>query len=293
MTVHSFIQSAPPHIRDKETASSLFWKTTATLMLVWSSSVFFFKISALCITVAVFLGAALSEAMARLLFKKKRAFADPSTILYGLIFALIMPADLPFGAAVLGAWAGFFFGKEIFGGLGSFVFHPALAGRLFLGAVFPDFFDSARSAWLGAPLGLKTFDFLLGHTHGALGETCGLVVITAGGILIAQKLIRSETALLYLGAIFILAPLLGTDSWHVLFSGRLLLLAFFVVTDPVTTPLTPSGEKAFSLAAAGLTVGLVKAGLGEAAYLAILVLNFFVPWMDAWIKPSNLQAGRA
>src|SRR5690348_1201954 len=122
MTVHSFLQSPPPHIRDNQSVSSLVWKTAAALLLVWSASVFFFKISTLVLTAAVFLGAALSEAMPRLLFQKKRAFTDPSTVLYALIFALILPSRLPFGAAVLGAWAGLFFGKEVFGGLGSFVF---------------------------------------------------------------------------------------------------------------------------------------------------------------------------
>lgn len=212
--------------------------------------------------------AVLTEMGARKLFKKKATLYDGSALLTALLLALLLPPSLPSWEAALGSAFAIFFGKEIFGGLGENPFNPALAGAAFLWAAFPS--------------SLTAFSGLL-PVHAALFLA---PLLWGGGIfLLIRRLIRWEVPLFYLGSVFLFSMVLGRRE-EIFFSGPLLLAAFYLVTDPVTTPLTRPGERWFAFGSGLLTAAIrEKTSLTEGMTYGILMMNALTPWLDHWFRP--------
>ncbi|MFB0516192.1 MAG: RnfABCDGE type electron transport complex subunit D, partial [Candidatus Neomarinimicrobiota bacterium] len=162
-------------------------------------------------------------------------------------------------------------GKQIFGGLGYNIFNPALLGRAFLQASFPvqmttwTFPSTAKFGTLDAitaatPLGQFKFeriltayqDLLLGNIGGCLGETSAVAIIIGGLYLIVRKYADWRIPASFLGTVFIvggifwlISPAQYPDPVFHLLSGGLMLGAFFMATDMVTSPITPKGSWIF------------------------------------------------
>lgn len=220
----------------------------------------------------------------------------------GIIFPLVLPPTTPLWIVAVGVMAGVFFGKEVFGGTGRNVFNPALVGRLFITVAFPSimttawrvpFSDAITSA---TPLGLfKTehtltpfLDLLLGNTAGSMGETFGLGLILGGLFLMITKVSNWRIPLSYLGMVLVLSaigsyflPETIAPPLFQLLSGGLLLGAFFMATDPVTSPFTMSGKYIFGIGCGVLTV-LIRgfSGYVEGVMFSIVLMNAFTPLID-------------
>jgi electron transport complex protein RnfD len=191
----------------------------------------------------------------------------------------MLPADLASWAVALAAFFSIFFGKEISGGLGQNSFNPALVGLaiLFLGPLGQGFPSSELLVW---------------------SEICSMAIFAGGVILIWAKLIRWEIPVLYLGTLLLLQTVVEhTISLamiqDLLSSGPLLLAAFFLVTDPVTTPLSKTGMRWFALGTGVLTfLFLWEIPVGAALTLAILSMNALTPRLDVWCLPRPLSRSR-
>jgi len=233
----------------------------------------------------------------------------------GLIFPLILPPGVPLWVVAVGIIFGVVFGKEAFGGTGRNIFNPAIVGRIFLTIAFPKIMtmhwqQPFMSGWGGllhyqnsidaittaTPLALfknqgiitPYIDLLLGRSVGCIGETFRAGIIAGGLFLIITKIVDWRLPLAYLVTVFIF-PFFSNHLLHTGFalgpfqvlSGGLLLGAFFMATDPVTSPFTKSGRWVAGILLGILTV-LIRglSGYVEGVMFSILLVNAFTPLID-------------
>ncbi|MCX7817794.1 MAG: RnfABCDGE type electron transport complex subunit D [Kiritimatiellae bacterium] len=230
---------------------------------------------------------------------------DASAVVTGLILALSLPATAPWYAGAVGAVVAIGIGKAIFGGLGQNLFNPAMVGRAFAMIAFPAALGASAyvspAVQLDAVSGATPLTALkmsgtvtpvlplfLGLTNGSIGETSALAALLGGAYLCARRTASWEIPA---GAIIALLaatglPVLwrGLAAWtplHELCAGAFLYGAFFIATDPVTTPLTPRGKWIFGIGF-GLLVVLIRrlSGYPEGVMFAILIMNALVPLIN-------------
>ena len=230
-------------------------------------------------------------------------------LITGLIFPLVLPPTTPLWIVAVGVVFGVLFGKEMFGGTGRNIFNPALVGRLFVTIAFPaimtsswqmPFSDATTSA---TPLGaykteqtvVAASDLLFGATPGCMGETFRIGIIAGGLLLILMKVSNWRIPVTYIGSVLLFAwigndllaekfPLLAENIAPPVFqvlSGGLLFGAFFMATDPVTSPFTKAGKYLFGTLCGVLTV-LIRSFSGnvEGVMFSIVVMNAFTPLID-------------
>ncbi len=233
----------------------------------------------------------------------------------GLIFPLILPPGVPLWVVAIGIIFGVIFGKEAFGGTGRNIFNPAIVGRIFLTIAFPNIMtmhwqQPFTGGWGGflhyqngidaittaTPLALlknqgiitSYMNLLLGQNAGCIGETFRIGIIAGGLFLILTKIVDWRLPLAYLVTVFIF-PLFSNRLLHTGFalapfqilSGGLLLGAFFMATDPVTSPFTKPGRWIAGVLLGILTV-LIRglSGYVEGVMFGILLVNVFTPLID-------------
>lgn len=232
----------------------------------------------------------------------------------GLIFPLILPPTIPLWMVAVGVIFGTFFGKEVFGGTGRNIFNPALAGRVFLSLAFPEFFATMwQKPFWGGLGGLVKFMpdavtaatplinfkatqiltdplmLLLGNTAGSIGETFRIGIILGGIFLVIIKIADWRTPLSYILSVCAFSAVMNIFSpgsfappLFQLLTGGLLFGAFFMATDPVTSPFTLEGRWIHGILLGVLTV-LIRgiSGFVEGVMFAILLMNALAPLIDS------------
>lgn len=260
-------------------------------------------------------GAVLAEWAFRKAARRPVTVSDGSALLSGILLAMCLPPGLSPWMAFLGVVFAIGAGKIIFGGLGSNIFNPALAGRAFLSAAFPGHMTSwaaprgVDALSTATPLGAARFDgvyasygdLFLGFTGGSLGETSALLLLAGGAWMLLKKLADWRIPLAYLLTVFVLAAFfrfLRPDEFappvfH-LFSGGLLLGALYMATDPVTSPVTVRGRWLFGLGCGLLTVFIrLFGGMAEGVAYSILFMNALAPLLNRYTSgPVFGQGGR-
>jgi Na(+)-translocating NADH:ubiquinone oxidoreductase B subunit len=243
----------------------------------------------------------------------------------GLIFPLVLPPAIPLWMVAVGCAFGVFVGKEIFGGTGRNLFNPAIVGRCFLVLAYP---SAMSSSWVepghgitgrlleyvsssnveamtsATPLihakhGLEDMSHMvLGlDIAGCLGETSGLMIICGGIFLLLTKVSNFRTVVgILASAIAFQAILHGVNPeqyapaiWH-LFAGGLLFGAFFMATDPVSSPSTNEGKWIYGILI-GFIVILIRnfSGYVEGVMFAILLGNIVAPIIDEMVFSVRLR----
>jgi electron transport complex protein RnfD len=127
----------------------------------------------------------------------------------------------------------------------------------------------------------------LGSTGGSLGETSAAMVVLGGLYLLYKGYIDWRIPTGFLGAVALLTTLVGTHGplYHLL-AGGLLIGAFFMATDMVTTPITKTGRWIFAVGCGVLTVLIrVAGGYPEGVMYSILLMNMCVPLIDRYTQP--------
>lgn len=306
-----FLISPGPHLRGKLSVSKIMYYVVLALLLPTGAAVYFFGYRALLVIMVSVVAAVLTEYGVKKL--RKRAFVmDGSAIVAGLLLALILPPTIPLWMAAAGSVFAIAIVKEAFGGLGYNIFNPALGGRAFMTASFSaemttwvlpmgfaaDAVTSAtplseRFIWEGNKLSLYN-ELFLGNTGGSIGETSVLLILIGGLLLIALRIIDWRIPVAYIGTVAILTLVLGEDAILHVLAGGLMLGAFFMATDYVTSPLTHKGRIVFSVGAGILTVVIrLFGGLPEGVAFSILFMNALTPLIDRYIKvrPYGLKKG--
>ncbi len=252
-----------------------------------------------------------AEALFTAMRGKRPTLTDFSAVVTGAILALSLPGTAPWYVGVIASFAGVALGKVVFGGLGQNIFNPAMVGRAFVMIAFAHLLGASGYVDMGASVDVLTRatpmtamdakpaviasvkSLILGNTNGSLGETSALACLIGGLYLCLRRTASWEipvSALLAVG-IFggirnFIDPGSGWTVLHELFGGAMLFGAFFIATDPVSSPLTPKGKMIFGFAFGSLVMLLrVFSSYPEGVMFAVLMSNAFVPLINRWTVP--------
>jgi len=315
-----------PFLRSGLSTRALMGEVLLSLVLVLAAATWFFGIGALLLALVATLGAVGTEWVFMKDRRGLGSLRDGSAVLTGILLALTLPPSAPLWMAFLGGIVGVGLGKVIWGGLGSNLFNPALVGRAFLQAAFPATLTTwsapgsdllhVRPSLLAVPLGQAAVDatttatplglakfegqitellpVFMGNIAGSLGETSGLVLVICGLWLglrrafdwrlpVSTLLAAAATS----GALHLINPA-NPGPLFMLCSGGLLFGAVFMVTDPVTTPITPRGAWIFGVGV-GVLVVIIRlyGGLPEGVMYAILLMNAVTPLINRYTQPRQ------
>lgn len=307
MKEEHFLVSTSPHIRSAEDIPKIMYAVIIALIPVAIASIYFFRLWAIKLMAVCIITAMVTEYIFQRLRKKDITVFDGSAIITGLLLAFILPPSLPLWAASLGTFFAIALGKQIFGGLGYNIFNPALLGRAFLMATFPVLMttwtkpfslDVVTSA---TPLAQMKFaqsfvshqSLFLGNVSGSLGETSALAILIGASFLLIRKIIDWRIPAGYLGTVVLLSSIFwfidpkgfADPLWHLL-AGGLILGAFFMATDIVTTPVTKRGRWVFGIGC-GLILIVIRSwsGLPEGVMYSILLMNAITPLINRFTHP--------
>ena len=244
--------------------------------------------------------------------RKPITLLDFSAAVTGVILALSLPATAPWYAGVIASLVAIGIGKIIFGGLGMNIFNPAMVGRAFVMISFAGAMGAAAYHQAGSVIdaisqatpmdtlkqaGEMTplYNLFWGLTNGSMGETSAVAALLGGLYLCIRKTASWQIPFGVILATAILAGIAdltggfhGTLLMHHLLGGALLFGAFFIATDPVTSPLTPKGKFIFGLGIGAIVMLLrLFSGYPEGVMFAVLLMNAVTPLINRWTIPQT------
>lgn len=306
--------SSNPHVRDKSSTTRIMLDVIIALMpatifgIINAQSNWWYTLILILSTVAA---CVLTEYIYTKCMKKPTTIGDLSAVVTGLLLALNLPPTLPIWIAVIGSVFAILVVKMLFGGLGQNFMNPALAARCFLLISFAgkmtDFvYDGVSSATPLATLKaggeVDVLDMFLGTTGGTIGETCVIALLAGGIYLIARKVIDFRIPLFYIltVAVYVSIYSIATGGFSLEFllahlcGGGLMLGAFFMATDYVTSPITHTGKIIYAVFIGALTATFrLFGGSAEGVSYAIIIGNIVVPLIDKITVPKYFGKGAA
>jgi Na+-translocating ferredoxin:NAD+ oxidoreductase subunit D len=320
--INRLVVSSSPHIRSEETTRNIIWSVVLALQPAALMGVYFFgPMSAAILTVSI-VTAVLCEYVYQKALKKKITVDDGSAVLTGLLLGLTLPPSVPLYIPFVGSFVAIVLAKQLFGGFGFNIFNPALIGRAFLQISFPKlmtvwleptaafvFTDAKTTA---TPLGILKEEgiqrlleisgtylnlytnLLFGHRAGSLGETSAFALLIGAAFLLYRKYITWHIPVPFLITAGIMAWILGGkdelftgDPVLHLMSGGIIIAAFYMATDYVTSPSVRRGQILFGIGCGFLTMLIrLKGGYPEGVMFAILLMNCFAPLIDRRFKTN-------
>ncbi len=242
---------------------------------------------------------------------------DSSALVTGLLLAYNLPANSPWWLVLIGALVAMSIGKHVYGGLGNNIFNPALVARVFLLVAFPSYmstymkpvrsFTALDTVTQATPLtalkvnGLQAvsqwsyWDLFWGFKGGSLGEVSVALLLLGALYLLLRKRISWRipvpyilTTLTITGIFWLVNPEKYADPLFHFLTGGLVLGAFFMATDMVTSPITPLGQIIFGIGCGVLTALIRLFGAyPEGVSFSILIMNAFVPLIEKYTIPTK------
>ncbi len=254
------------------------------------------------------------ELIINLVTKRTISIGDGNAALIGLLFAMLLPATMPWWAVIIGTFIAVVVGKQIFGGIGSNAFNPVALAMAIMMVSYKDLFDfdaallnyDLEFATLYPLVAAKYFgatsadafsltDLLMGRQLGGIGSTFGLGLLLGGIYLMLRGFIRWEISLTFLAGVYLAAFVFNLfdparfapPAFHLL-TGYTLIGAFFLATQDSSSPVNFIPLLIYG-AAGGIMVVLIR-NIGayvDGVVLAILVINLLSPLLDK-IRPQAL-----
>lgn len=308
----SFVVSMGPHLKDRISTKRVMWAVAIALIPSGFAGAYIFGWKAIFITIVSIITAVATEALILAVRKKDtRAVYDGSAVLTGLLLAYNLPPGIPLWAPAAGAFFAIAIGKQVFGGLGHNIFNPALVGRAFLMISWPVYMTtwqnprwSVDAVTTATPLALakhnefdllhvSNLDLFLGNRPGCIGEVCIIALLIGAAYLIIKKYITWHIPASYILTVALASWIFngkgGFFTGDILFfmmSGGLILGAFFMATDYVTSPLSAKGKLIFGIGCGILTFVIRRfSGYPEGVSYAILIMNAAAPIIDKYTFP--------
>lgn len=315
--MNQFTISGSPHVHANESTRRIMIDVLIALMPALLVAIYYFGWYALRLTIVSVGTCVLAEwLIQKFLIKGPVTINDYSAAVTGLLLAFNVPANLPVWMVVVGGIVAIGVAKMPFGGLGKNPFNPALVGRVFMLVSFP----AAMTTWPQAqpifqngffadavtgptPLGIlkeegltnnpELLDMVLGNRGGAFGEVCAIALLIGAIYLICRRVIEIFTPLSILLTVFIFAGICHlidpttyiAPVYHLVYGG-LILGAFYMATDMVTSPMTIRGKLLFGFGIGAITVIIRLWGAyPEGVSFAILIMNAFTPLINKAFKP--------
>jgi electron transport complex protein RnfD len=333
------VVAVSPSIRDSVSTTTIMWGVVVALIPSLAISLYFFRTRAAIILLVSSLTAIGMEALFQRFNRQKITVTDGSALITGLLLAYNLPPGVPLWIPVVGSAFAVIVAKQLFGGLGYNFINPALAGRAFLMASWPEimthrWMPTANGVLSGidamttaTPLGtlkeatrvltdpgstavqLETagqaleqlssspslVNLLWGNVGGCIGETSAIMLIIGASYLLFKRYMDWRIPLSYVGTVALLSWLIPsgvTPLFHLL-SGGLILGAFFMATDPVTSPITQRGRWIFGLGCGVITFVIRRwGGYPEGVSYSILLMNCATPLIDKLTKPKRMGERR-
>ncbi len=306
----NFITTPAPHVHSGDSVRRNMLLVILALMPAYVVSVLEFGIGAL-ITAAVSVAACvlIEWLISRFLLKESgKSIGDLSAALTGLLLAFNLPSSIDWWIVVLGALFAIGVGKMSFGVANGFEtsYVDAQTGATPLyylkhliglsnGSEAVDTANALPSLW----------DSLMGAMGGSLGEVCALALIIGGIFLIAMRVITWHIPVAIIATVALFAACvswfggvpneaISTGSFvaYELLTGGLMLGAFFMATDYVTSPMTAWGKIIF-----GIGIGIIMmvirllGNYPEGMSFAILIMNACVPLLNKF-RPQRFGEKR-
>jgi electron transport complex protein RnfD/electron transport complex protein RnfC len=293
--------SSNPHVRSKVTTSNVMIWVAISLLPAAGFGIYNFGIDALIILALSVLSTVLSEFIYEKLMHKKITIGDFSAVVTGLLLGMNLPSTVPWWIPILGGMFAIIVVKMLFGGLGQNFMNPALGGRCFLVISFPAIMTNfVTDTFTGAtPLtALKNgqevvvMDMIIGRTGGTIGETSMIALVFGACILIMLGIIDLRIPGSYIVSFLIFTAIFGGHGLNgaylsaQLAGGGLMLGAFFMATDYVTSPITNAGKYVYGIFLGVLTAILrIYGSSAEGVSFAIVIGNLLVPLIERFTQP--------
>lgn len=309
-TYDNLLVSSAPHLVTNMDTSRIMLMVLIGLAPSFLASIFIFGakqvilLTLICVAASVFFEWAWNKLM-----HKPQTVGDLSAAVTGVLIAFNVPSELPYWIAIVGCFVAIIVVKQLFGGVGKNLANPAITARIVLFISFATEMTTwplprmaADATSTATPLGILAEDggqlpsnmqMFLGFTGGSMGEVCSLALLLGGLFLIWKKIISPIIPACFIGTVFVFAAIYygatGGDAlnmaiFHVL-AGGVMLGAFFMATDYVTTPLLPAGKVVFGIGCGLITMIIRLWGqYPEGVSFSILIMNCVTPLIDTFFQ---------
>lgn len=309
---NNLIVSSSPHLHTNVTITKIMRDVIIALLPAAVMGVFFFGFYAAAVMAVAIAAATVSEWVFEKITKKPNSLGDLSAVVTGLLLALNMPPRIPLYMVAIGSAFAIIIVKQMFGGLGKNFVNPALAARCFMliawtGAMTSFTVPLSDAVSSATPLAAMKDDVtipliyittlpecLIGFKAGTIGEVSGLALIIGFAYLLIRRVVSIKIPLAYIASFAVLTFLFGNRAMSVeytlyqIFTGGLLLGAFFMATDYTTTPSTPNGMIIFGIGCGVLTFLIRQfGGYPEGVSFSILLMNLTSPLIERFTIPKS------
>lgn len=315
--------SASPHIRSRVTTAVIMRDVCTALTPAALFGVYRFGLRALVILVLSMASCVISEYLYKRFMKKQSDGYECSALVTGLLLGMNLSVNVPYWVPVLGGVFAIIVVKQLFGGLGQNFMNPALAARCFLliscakpmasfgvekasgvglilsGTAGIDGVSTATPlAAIRAGGDVSLFDMFFGFTGGTIGETSAFLLLLGGIYMLARRVISIRIPAAYLLTFVLFMGLFGPQGFDLEYlamqvcGGGLMIGAFFMATDYVTSPITPNGKIMFGIFL-GILTGIFRifGGSPEGVSYAIITGNILVPLIEKVTMPKSFGKG--
>lgn len=306
--------SASPHVRSKDSTKTIMRDVVIALLPAVLAGIWVFKVDALLVLLTTSVTCLLTEYLYEKAMKRPITTGDYSALVTGLLLGMNLPPSIPLWIAMIGSVFAILVVKQLFGGLGQNFMNPALGARCFLlisftGRMTAFTFDGVSTATPLAMIknadksvsvcdtlaanGTSLLDMFIGTIGGTIGETSAIAILIGAVYLFVRRVITWEIPVCYIGSFAIFVLIFGGYGFDInylaaeLCGGGLLLGAFFMATDYVTSPITPNGKIVYGICL-GLLTGILRifGGSAEGVSYAIIFCNLLVPLIEKVTIPK-------
>ena len=298
--------SSSPHIVSNTDTTRIMLMVLIALAPSFVMSIYVFGPRVIALTLVCLVSCMFFEWAYNKLMKKPQTVGDLSAAVTGVLIAFNVPSGLPYWIAIVGCFVAIIIVKQLYGGIGKNVVNPAITARIVLFIAFatemttwPVPFTGADAQTGATPLGIlaegggelpSNMDMFMGYIGGSMGEVSALMLLIGGLFLIWRKIISPIIPACFIGTVFVFALIyyaatgdgnaLQMAVFHVL-AGGVMLGAFFMATDYVTTPILPMGKVIFGIGCGVITMLIRLYGqYPEGVSFSILLMNIVTPLID-------------
>ena len=293
--------SSSPHVRDKSSTTKIMLDVCLALLPACAFGIYNFGVRALAVLAVAVVTCVLSELIYEYFMHKPITIGDLSAVVTGLLIGMNMPHTIPLWMVILGSAFAIIIVKQLFGGLGQNFMNPALAARCFLlisfaGKMTTFTYDGITGATPLAILkeggNVDILKMFLGTTSGVIGETSTVALLIGGAYLLIKKVIAPTIPFVYIAVFSVFVLIFGGQGFDMSFlaahlcGGGLMLGAFFMATDYVTSPVNTLGKVVYAFILGLLTaIFRVFGNSAEGVSYAIIFTNLLVPIIEKITKP--------
>ena len=308
-TYSNLVVSSAPHIVSNVDTTRIMAMVIMALIPSLLVSIYVFGMRVLTLTVVCIVASVFFEWAWNALMHKRQTIGDRSGAVTGLLIAFNVPSGLPYWIAIVGCFVGIVIVKQLFGGVGKNIANPAITARIVLFISFATEMTTwplprmaADATSTATPLGVlaeggaelpTNMEMFLGFIGGSMGEVSAIALLIGGLFLIWKKVISPIIPVCFIGSVFVFAFIYyaatGGDAFdmalfHVL-AGGVMLGAFFMATDYVTTPLLPMGKVVFGIGCGVITMIIRLWGqYPEGVSFSILIMNCLTPLINNFFQ---------